>query len=567
MSQLFNVIFAWKCTSTHHKMAMDALNQLRSSQADLWRNLCLGNVDRYLEGSKAPDNKFKDFRNHVMHVRENHWGGAVASAERWYAEFVTALKSKKWSDAVYAAGVLSHYYTDPIQPLHTAQCEAEGVIHQACEWSIACAYRELTGLLESDLGGWPTVTVPDGQNWLGQMVTDGADLANPHYEACLEHYNLAIGAKNPPGGLDQDLRTRFARLIGHAVVGFAGIVDRALEESQAQIPVTNLTLQSVISTISIPIYWVTKKLADAKERALVESIYREYQQTGKVVEALSADDKSVREAHAAEVRKISKAELDAEPVVALGTAHGKISSDIAEVPNGPAKHQGQLKVATASGSQEEIKKTLAATAHSETVAEMSKQKMMASFTFSIPPNVNLAAVERLNANVTSDTTSDHSSSKESANARQSRPSNRYYLDETMDIEKAPSIGPKTADRLRECGIHNIRHLLHADAAALAIQIDDRNFKQQAIEDWQDQARLCCEVFNLRGHDAQILVATGIRNRAKLATAQPTNLLTLVEDFANTSAGKRVLRGGQCPDATEIDDWISWARMEPRTNAA
>ena len=566
MSQLFNVIFAWKCTSTHQKMAMDALNQLRSSQAESWRNLCLGNVDRYLEGSKAPDNKFKDFRNHVLHVRENHWGGAVASAERWYGEFVTALKSKKWSDAVYAAGVLSHYYTDPIQPLHTAQCEAEGVIHQACEWSIACAYRELTGLLESDLGGWPIVTVPNGQNWLGRMVTDGADLANPHYEACLEHYNLAIGAKNPPGGLDQDLRIRFARLIGHAVVGFAGIVDRALEESQAEIPVTNLTLQSVISTISIPIYWVTKKMADAKERALVESIYREYQQTGKVVEALSADDKSVRETHAAEVRKISPAELDAEPVVAIGTAHGTISSQVAAAPNAPAKQRGQSNVTTVS-EPETSGKPSAATGRLEAVSETTKQKMMASFTFPIPANVNLTAVERLNANVASDTTSDHSSSKESANARQSRPSNRYYLDETMDIEKAPSIGPKTADRLRECGIHTIHDLIHADAVALATQIDDRNFNQQVIEDWQDQARLCCEVLNLRGHDAQILVATGVRNRAELAVAQPTNLLTLVEDFANTSAGKRILRGGQCPDAAEINDWISWARMEPRTNAA
>jgi hypothetical protein len=88
MSTLFNVLFAWKCANTHHKMAMDALNQLQSGQAERWRNLCLAHADRYLEGSKAPDNQFKDFRNHVLHVQENFRGGAVGTSCKWCEQTV-----------------------------------------------------------------------------------------------------------------------------------------------------------------------------------------------------------------------------------------------------------------------------------------------------------------------------------------------------------------------------------------------------------------------------------------------------------------------------------------------
>lgn len=501
---------------------MDALNQLQSPQASNWHDLCLGNVDKYLEGSKAPDNKFKDFRNHVLHVQENYWGGAVAAAQRWYDETVAALKTKRWADAVYAAGVLSHYYTDPIQPLHTGQCEAEGVIHQACEWSIACAYRELTMLLESGLGGWPTVNLPSGNNWLKQMVTEGANLANPHYEACLQHYDLASGTKNPPKGLDEDLRIRFARLIGHAVVGYARILDRALEESQVRIPATNLTLQTVVATISIPILWVTKKMSDAKERALVEAVYREYQQNGKVIDALSSDDKSVREIHAAEVRQISKAELDAEQIPSLGTAHGTMTPEM--IP----------------GARKGARKNEANFTAPVTKASPLASKQSATTTTTVQPEVP---------------------------SKKSMKADKYYLNAMMDVEKAPSIGPKSAAFLAEHGIKTVGDLLRADAVELATQINDRNYNSQIITDWQTQARLCCEVPNLRGHDAQILTAVGVRGSVELSQATSATLLKKVNSFVETSAGQRILRGGSPPDLAEIKDWISWSQRTARPNAA
>lgn len=557
MSTLFNVIFAWKCSSTHHKLAMDALNQLQSSQAERWRDLCLANVGKYLEGSKAPDNKFKDFRNHVLHVRENHWGGAVGSTTKWYAESVKALKEKRWADAVYAAGVLSHYYTDPIQPLHTAQSEAEGVIHQACEWSIACAYRELTMLLESELNGWPDVPVPSGADWLGQMVTAGAELANPHYEACLDHYDLAKGTKNPPQGLDQDLRVRFARLIGHAVVGYARIMDRALEEAQASLPATNLTLQSVIATLSIPINWVTKKLTDAKERKLVEAIYREYQQTGKVVESLSEDDSRLRELHATEVRKIPLADLDAEPAGAVGTAYGTTTEQpsTARKPAVLAPMAGTVSSIHATKTPAiDVKKVQQSASSAWTGTSSSTPKpstgLSEKFTFALP-----------------DLKTKPSPAKAGTTAPSSAESDRFFLKEGMDVVQAPSIGPKTAKRLGEHGIKTVHDLLNASADELASRIADRQIKKDLIVEWQVQARLCCDVPNLRGHDAQFLSAVGIKNRNELAQANAQALLERVDEFVETPAGQRILRGGTRPDRAEVSDWIRWATINTTANAA
>ena len=132
-------------TGTHHKLALDALRHLEGMDADMWQRLFLQHAKLYLEGSKAPDNEFKDFKNHVLHTRDGYWGGAPEKVRSWYNHLVEALAQQDWPTAVYCAGVLSHYYTDPLQPLHTAQSEAENNIHRAVEWSISKAYDELQG--------------------------------------------------------------------------------------------------------------------------------------------------------------------------------------------------------------------------------------------------------------------------------------------------------------------------------------------------------------------------------------------------------------------------------------
>ena len=174
MTLLFRVLYAAHAKGTHHKLALDALNCLQGPDAELWRRLFLKHATVYLQGSKAPDDEFKDFKNHVLHVRDDFWGGAPVKARSWYAHLVDALERQDWQTAAYCAGVLSHYVTDPIQPFHTAQSEAENNIHRAAEWSISKSYDDLKALAARELPP-PAITIADA----GQLAR-AADLRHRH---------------------------------------------------------------------------------------------------------------------------------------------------------------------------------------------------------------------------------------------------------------------------------------------------------------------------------------------------------------------------------------------------
>ncbi len=191
MSLLYAVVFASRCRSNHHRLAVDALRHLQSPDAGRWRDLLLHYHADYLSGAKAPDEQFKDFKNHVLHVREKEWGGAIESCEEWYRRTVKALVAKDWKQAAWSAGVLSHYYVDPIQPFHTHQTEEENVIHRAVEWSFSKSYATFQRILENDMGGYPKMDAPGGEKWLAEMVRAGARESNQHYEMVIDHYDFA----------------------------------------------------------------------------------------------------------------------------------------------------------------------------------------------------------------------------------------------------------------------------------------------------------------------------------------------------------------------------------------
>jgi predicted flap endonuclease-1-like 5' DNA nuclease len=300
MSLLYRIVYAAHANGTHHKLALDALNRLRDDDAERWRNLFLKHADAYLEGSKAPDKQFKDFVNHVLHVHDDYWGGAPEKAESWYGRLIEALRNGAWRDAAFAAGVLSHYYTDPIQPFHTAQSEAESAIHRACEWSISRSYDAIFKL-GRDKFAHLDVAVPDGEAWLKEMVCRGAETSNRYYEKLIVHYDIHRGASDPPMGLDDVSRLALAELLAYAAAGFARILDRAFEESGARPPPVSLTVETFLATLQIPSKWVEKRLTDAEDRAVVRAMYAELQSTGRVEATLPEDDRVVRDLYELQV--------------------------------------------------------------------------------------------------------------------------------------------------------------------------------------------------------------------------------------------------------------------------
>jgi hypothetical protein len=322
VSLLHSTVFHSVCRTTHHRIAVDALRHLRVPDAEKWTDLFLMQHTELLAGSQAPDERFKDFKNHVLHVAEANWGGALQEATRWYGRLVDALHRRDWAEAAFAAGALSHYFSDPFMPLHTARSEEDTKIHQPLEWSIGRSYGVLQQIIEHDQDGYPELDVPRGEDWLSRMVLTGATLAHAHYDAVLQHFDLERALRDPLDGMDQECQDRIATCLAHAVVGFARVLERAIIEAKVEPPPAETTLLGFAVTAASPLRAIAHHCCDLNDRMKIQAAFDEVQRVGKVIKNLPDDDREVRRLHAEEVLKQPLHKLDHQPAGLTGTLHG-----------------------------------------------------------------------------------------------------------------------------------------------------------------------------------------------------------------------------------------------------
>jgi hypothetical protein len=556
MTLLERVIRNHRCRSTHHYIAFDALSLIGGEEGDAWKSLFLVHHEHLLKGAKAPDAAFKDFKNHVLHVAEGEWGGARGKAQEWYARGVELLTKKRWSEAAYAFGVLSHYYADPIQPFHTGQTEAEGVIHRAVEWSIAKSRDEIDARIE--VIGYPDIEVPEGMGFVSDMVRAGAERSHAHYQTFIDHYDIDAGVADPPSGLDETMRTAIADLVGYATAGFAAILTRAVEEAAVAPPKVNLTLQGYIETLDIPLRWVTAKLEDAADKRTVERMYAEFQKTGKVIKTLRADDKAIRALHAKEVRRIPLKELNAEEIAPIGTlnenrlaspaepveAAEPVVDDVppAELTEIARRDTARTPLRGLLGSRKRV-----AAPEPEPEIEPEAEEEIEAISGELILDQPVVASVRLEPEVTEEAESDDEP--------------RRMASITLDdpVVDAPSIGRKTAKQLARAGITTIGDLLDCDAEMVELELNVRHITSEAIRIWQDQTQLMMDVPGLRVHDAQLLVGAGITTREDLANASARTIFELAMEFLATPEGERVLRDDQVLHEDEVEEWIGMAQ--------
>jgi hypothetical protein len=322
MSLLLSVVFRSVCRTTHHRLAVDALRHLRCAEAERWSDLILQHHGEYLAGCSAPDDRFRDFANHVVHVDEGYWGGAPQEARRWYGRLVDAFRRREWAEGVFAAGVFSHYFSDPYMPLHTARSEEDTKIHRAIEWTVGQSYGRLQQIIVHDQEGYPQFETPSMDDWLERMIVTGAELAHEHYSSVLQHFDLERAIRNPLDGMDQECQDRIAQCLAHAVVGFARVLDRAVIEAEVEPPTVETTIQGFIVAASAPLRYVAQHVRDLSERMAIEAIFDEAQRTGKVLKNLPASDREVRRQHAEEVLRVPLHQLDQQPAGLTGTLYG-----------------------------------------------------------------------------------------------------------------------------------------------------------------------------------------------------------------------------------------------------
>ncbi|MFV0297189.1 MAG: DUF4332 domain-containing protein, partial [Hyphomicrobiaceae bacterium] len=615
MSLLFSVLYAAHARGTHHKLAFDGLRFLDGPDAERWTRVFLKHAEPFMEGAKAPDNVFKDFKNHVLHPREGFWGGAPETARLWYDKLLTALQVEDWPAVAYTAGVLSHYVTDPAQPFHTAQSEAENAIHRAFEWSTSKSYPVLWKMGADELV--PAIVIPSQPEWVQELIRQTAAHSNRYYEKLIAHYDINKGVVDPPSGLDHVSQRILARLLRTAATLYSAILQRAIVESGAQPPEVSLTVDTVLATLQIPQKWLLKRMEDSEERKLVEQMYDELRETGTVETNLSEDDRQVRTLYAREVLAprlkgassgrpaTSAPAATAEPAQASTARSAPASSGTPAVlpPAQPPRTDlapmqapmTSMPIFIMSGQPAPANETTQArtqvtpatrptpaeTTPSPATAKLEPAKTVeSSETRSAPPKIPANVPPALKSAPAAEKTATTSTSVPSTGSRPARPdtsSPRHSdakvtrLEPSEDRERgprlkrednvvdAPSIGPRMAERLEVLGITTVDDLLKADAARIANDLKLSYVNTANVADWQAQTTLVCTVADLTGTGAQLFVGAGYRTVDAIAEKAPEKFCADLLKFAGTYAGQRILRNVKPPDVARIKAWAEAAR--------
>ncbi len=266
--------------------------------------------------------------------------------------------------------------------------------------------------------------------------------------------------------------------------------------------------------------WLSKRMAHVAEAKLVSSQFTEFRKTGKVRETLGDDDKVVRKMFAEEVLKVSLSTLDCQWPREAGTKAGQGAEARVTKKNKPSK--------AAAVGIEETPRPVKAEKPKPVKAE--KPKVEKAKPVAAP------VVEAAPAPVIS----------------------RIRLSREALVVDAPSIGPKTANRLGLIGVKTVGDLLALAPEDAAHRIKQGHINAGVIKDWQAQALLACSVPELNGTQAQLLVGAGIYSIDDLATADVDFLLDAVTMFAQSNEGERALRGATLPDRARVKAWIEAA---------
>ena len=150
-----------------------------------------------------------------------------------------------------------------------------------------------------------------------------------------------------------------------------------------------------------------------------------------------------------------------------------------------------------------------------------------------------------------------STSSQGARSRNGKPL-KFYLNLNDDLEAAPSIGAKTAERFEKIGVITVADFLRQTAESMSDRLNYKRLSADVLRAWQHQARMVCRIPNLRGHDAQLLVACNVIEPDDLEGMDPQTLFNVIGPFSDTKEGLKIIRSGKKPDLAEVTDWIDWA---------
>lgn len=293
MNRLIHILRKSHCHRAHHRLAIDALTEIQTAAGLRLARLVARNYPHYLRGSIAPDVEFRDFKNHVILVSQQNWGGATHLADFWYRKACEKLQQKRWTEAVHALGVLSHYFTDPMLPLQTTIGDDHSIYHLPLNWAVYRNYQQAYDRFRS--GAFRiTFQLARHSEFLKDAQESAASLCAEHSEPLMRGLDLNQCVLQPTKALSADSIDRLAMILGLAVQGWARVLERLAEESAIEIPRVQLASTTFLTAIDVPLQLSIKRWKDRLEQSAVRSLVTEYRETGKVVEHVPEAVRSVQ---------------------------------------------------------------------------------------------------------------------------------------------------------------------------------------------------------------------------------------------------------------------------------
>ena len=103
MDRLHSLVRSAHAIGTHQRLVVDALPHVKSAAGHRLVRWLLYHHRSMLRGAVDPDERFRDFHNHILHVADGYWGGAPRVAHQWYGRLVTHLIAERFDRAAHAA--------------------------------------------------------------------------------------------------------------------------------------------------------------------------------------------------------------------------------------------------------------------------------------------------------------------------------------------------------------------------------------------------------------------------------------------------------------------------------
>ncbi len=549
--------------SLHQRVAFDALTELSGPDAARWRQMFHSEAALLALGADAPDQEFRDFKNHVLFPRDGYWGGAIGRAQSWYQNLVAALSKREWNNAAYCAGVLSHYVTDALHPFHTAQSEAENDIHFACDVAVQVDYGNLRTLAVTAAA---PIKLADGAGFLAPAIAAGADAANLAYEGLLAHFDLSRAVADPAAGLDAVGRRIMAGVLAAQVQLLAAILNRAILDAASEAPASSLWRSGLTSALMLPLVHRRMRSRLSEARRQIAVMFDEVRANGRAQASVPDEERVKRDQYARDI-VATRAPVNIGNVFPLDARRTTVVLRPTAVNTAPVSDDGddtggEVVVLQRRRAVIDLPRPAPRWVKPDAVrsrADVLKSSAAQPTVMPIP----VASPERATQAAAPATAGvGHAAAAMLLPASTEGLSN--FRDRRLQRTEEPGgtipgVGPVDALILRAAGVVTAERFIAADAGELSSRIGPLPVNADTLRGWQARTRLMLAVPGLAGTEADLLLGSGYATAAAIADADAEKVCADILAFVTTEAGRQALAVGSPPDVAKVRAMVEAAR--------